>query len=83
MLRRPIIATDISGARDILDNGRYGTLVAPEDADGISRAIQEFLSERKSAETRAVEGRNHILKYMDAKRVADEHIRVYREVLHT
>ena len=40
----PIVATDcISGPREILENGKWGTLVPVGDAQALERAIQEAL----------------------------------------
>lgn len=81
MLARPIVATDISGASDTLGNGQFGRLVPPGDAESLREAIEETIVDLKSAEIRAQLGREHILEYMNAQRVADEHLRIYRKVV--
>ncbi|MBS1792999.1 MAG: glycosyltransferase family 4 protein [Acidobacteria bacterium] len=81
MLRRPIIATDISGAADTLDGGKYGQLVPPADADAFRRALAETLGDLEAARERARKGREYLLEYMDAGRAAGEYGKIYRRVL--
>jgi glycosyltransferase involved in cell wall biosynthesis len=81
MLARPIIATDISGAADTLDGGKYGRLVPPADADSFREALKETIDNLDEARRRAKEGRAFLLRYMDAKRVAAEYTEIYRRVL--
>jgi glycosyltransferase involved in cell wall biosynthesis len=43
----PIVATDCeSGPAEILQNGEYGRLVAPGDANALAQALHETLDER-------------------------------------
>lgn len=47
----PIVATDCpSGPREILDNGRYGELVPPEDVVALADALQRALETQVSPE---------------------------------
>ncbi len=77
ILERPIVATDISGVRDSLDNGRYGEIVRPADTNSFKNSLQKTIENLSEARTRAKAGRQYILKYMDARRVAIEYQRVY------
>ena len=81
MLEKPIIATDISGVRDSLDNGKYGKIVPPADAESFRQALGETIENLDEARQKASAGRKYLLEYMDAKRVADEYQKVYRQVL--
>jgi glycosyltransferase involved in cell wall biosynthesis len=81
MLGKPIVATDISGVRDSLNDGKYGAIVPPADPAALERSIRAVLDDRERAETRANAGRDYLLEYMDARRVSDEYTRVYQRVL--
>jgi glycosyltransferase involved in cell wall biosynthesis len=45
----PVVATDIEGPRDILAQGRYGRLVAPESAAALAEAIAAALDDPAGA----------------------------------
>lgn len=81
MLGKPIVATDISGVRDSLDNGKYGKIVPPADAESFREALRETIENLGQATQKAREGRKYLLEYMDAKRVALEHISLYKKIL--
>lgn len=81
MLEKPIVATDISGVRDSLDNGKNGEIVPPADAEGIRQGLKNIIENMDAAMYRAKEGRKYILEYMDARRVSEEHLRLYTSLL--
>ena len=81
MLARPIVATDISGAADTLDGGKYGKLVPPADSESFRIALTEIIENLDAARENAKQGRKYLLEYMDAKRTADEYAKIYRKVL--
>lgn len=54
----PVIAADcMTGPSEILDGGKYGTLVGVEDAEGIAASIEELLLDGKKREFLAEAGR--------------------------
>ncbi len=81
MLAKPIIATDISGAADTLDSGRYGKLIPPADAESFRQALEETIENLEEVRENARLGKQYLLEYMGAKRVADEYKKVYQRVL--
>jgi glycosyltransferase involved in cell wall biosynthesis len=80
MLERPIIATDISGVCDSLDDGRFGIIVPPADARALGAALENVIADREKARDRARLGRQHIRTYMDAGRVARAYTECYQKV---
>lgn len=78
MLEKPIVATDISGVRDSLGDGRFGKIVPPEDAESLRRAIDETVAELEAARSVARDGRSYLLEYMSATRVSSEYLDIYR-----
>ena len=81
MLERPIIATDISGVRDSLDDGRYGIIVPPANSEAFHAALEEVIAHPEEARERARLGRKHILEYMDAGRVARAYAACYKSMV--
>jgi glycosyltransferase involved in cell wall biosynthesis len=80
MLEKPIITTDISGVRDSLDNGKYGEIVPPADSKAFRKGVEKIVENIDAAKSRAKEGRKYLLEYMNAKRVSDEHLRIYKNL---
>lgn len=81
MLSKPIVATDISGAGDTLDGGKYGKLVPPADSKSFQQALEEVIENLNVAKANAQKGRAYLLDYMSAERVAGEYLKVYKKVL--
>jgi glycosyltransferase involved in cell wall biosynthesis len=52
----PIVATDVGGVRDLLDDGRAGLLVPPADLDALVSAIRLLGSDAKLRERLVVRG---------------------------
>jgi glycosyltransferase involved in cell wall biosynthesis len=81
MLGRPVVASDVSGVRDVLGaRGEYGFIVPPEDARALERAMTEALRDLPAARERAERGRLHVSQYMDAGRVARAYVTCYKAV---
>ncbi|MDR6922918.1 MULTISPECIES: glycosyltransferase [Chryseobacterium] len=49
ILKKPISATDISGIKDLLQNGKLG-IITPNSEDGIYEGMKKFLTDRDLAE---------------------------------
>lgn len=81
MLCRPIVATDISGAADTLDGGKYGRLVPPADTETLRAAIEDTVGDLDTARKKAIEGREYLLSYMDSRRVAAEITQIYEKLV--
>jgi glycosyltransferase involved in cell wall biosynthesis len=78
-LARPVVATDVSGVRDILGEGAFGRIVPTRDPAALARAIRETLADLPGARHRASSGSRALLEQMDPGRVAAAHLRCYRQ----
>jgi L-malate glycosyltransferase len=81
MLETPVVATDVSGVRDVLGDDAFGVVVPPADSDALFRAISATIRSLTEARRNAARGRRALLTYMDAARVARDHEACYRNVL--
>lgn len=82
MLGRPVIATDVSGVRDVLgEAGEYGVVVPPGRADELLAAMADVLARLDDARLRAERGRQHVTAYMDPARVAREYLSRYEAIV--
>jgi len=78
-LQKPIVATDVSGIRDIVD--QYGSIVPPADVAAFQAALRRAVGNLDAARSLAARGRARLLQYMDASRVAREYVQCYRKVM--
>jgi glycosyltransferase involved in cell wall biosynthesis len=80
MLERPLVATDVSGVRDVIGDEEYGMIVPPADSNALRGALKRIIANLDEARRRARLGREFVLRYMEAGRVAREHVDCYRGV---
>ncbi len=77
----PIVATDIRGCRQVVDDGRTGRLVPPRDADAIADAIAELASDDDRRREMGLAAREKALKEFDQQRCIDITLGVYETLL--
>lgn len=76
----PIVASDISGFRDVLDHGKHGLLVPPKDSDALASAIKNVLSNEDAAEAMAAAGPPHARQF-SWDEVSSQVLAYYEETL--
>jgi len=62
-MSKPIITTDVTGCRDVVDDGENGYLVPPKDSKSLSIAIEKMIA--LSDEERRVMGQKGRIKVID------------------
>ncbi|GEM_PF-202566 len=77
----PTVATDIGGARTILDEGRFGRIVEAGNADALAEGISETLCDLEQARIRARAGGEHIRAKYTVEGLGDALEAVYFEAL--
>lgn len=76
----PIVATDISGNKDVVTDGKNGYLVKPSDAAGLATAISKVLTNRELSAELSVEAKRVASNY-DWINVARQYVDTYREAI--
>lgn len=78
---RPVVATPVDGARDVVRTGETGLLAASIDADSVAEACRAFLA-LSAAERRAMgeRGRERVLANWTSERMVDGLLEVYGEL---
>lgn len=66
----PTIGTNAGGVRELIDDGKDGLLVAPEDSDALAAAIQRLAYEPDLARSLSVAGREKVVAQFSARRSA-------------
>lgn len=79
----PIVATDVRGCRQVVDNGLTGLLVPVRDAEALAAAIGRLLDDpaRRKAMGKAALARAE--EHFDERRVVDLVLDTYRQVAET
>jgi len=77
----PVIASDVGGVREALDDGRAGALVAPGDPDALSAALARMLSDRSHAAALATAGARRVRARFGLEQMISGTLAVYDEVL--
>lgn len=67
--RTPVIATNSGGVPDILENGKYGLLVEPQNSNAISQALSEILTHPEDTRSRAQAARAYAQETFDENKV--------------
>ena len=79
-LARPLVATDVSGVRDLVGSDDHGRVV-PRGTHTRSRKRYAKPSPASPLLEKARRGRHHVLEYMEAGRIAAAHVACYRQAL--
>jgi glycosyltransferase involved in cell wall biosynthesis len=58
----PVVASDVGACREVLDNGRLGSLVTPADSASLADAIDVLLANAEAAAERAGEARRRVVQ---------------------
>jgi glycosyltransferase involved in cell wall biosynthesis len=56
----PVVATDVGGTNELIDNGTHGVIVPPGDRTALSQAIIATLGDREAASRRAQAARQRV-----------------------
>ncbi|MHC1696765.1 MAG: glycosyltransferase [Geobacteraceae bacterium] len=78
---KPVIITDVGGARELVDNGRTGILIAPGSATEISGAIIELLEVPAKRSLLADAGRDYVEKEFGIRQMMESYRQLYESFL--
>ncbi len=67
-METPVVATDISGIGELVENGVTGSLVPQRDAGALARALRELHDDPARGAGLAAEGRRRVLEEYDLER---------------
>lgn len=79
-LGRPIIATDVGGVGEAIEDGVTGRLVPAHDEIRLAQAIADLLSDPAQAASLGAAGRRRQEERFGFKRMVEETLAVYKEV---
>jgi glycosyltransferase involved in cell wall biosynthesis len=79
--RKPIVATDVSGTREVILDGETGLLVPPGDAQGLAEAVLEVLRNPAEAQTMAHRARKRVETEFSAEAMTKRYLAVFQQVV--
>ena len=71
----PIIASDVGACREILQNGKYGTLVTPNSDTAIANSIENILLNIDEEIKKRNSTYRYVIKNFSKKRMAENYIK--------
>jgi glycosyltransferase involved in cell wall biosynthesis len=79
---KPIVATAVSGTIQAMTHGETGLVVPPRDSRALANAIVQLLSNPAQAQAMGQAARQYVSMNFSAQKQADEHLALYRRLLH-
>jgi glycosyltransferase involved in cell wall biosynthesis len=76
-MEKPIVATDVPGCREIVEDGLNGRLVPAKNAVALADAIEELIHNQALRKKMGEAGREKVIREFDATAVAKKTIEVY------
>ncbi|WP_353063642.1 GT4 family glycosyltransferase PelF [Tunturibacter psychrotolerans] len=77
----PVVATNVGGNSEAVQNGVSGVIVPPEDPDALAAAIVDLLSDPAKARQMGVEGKRSVAKKFTTEAMMTQITRVYGSLL--
>lgn len=78
---RPVVVTDVGGAREAVEDGASGYVVAPGDVEGMAARIAELLSDGKRAEKMGERGRRIVQEKFSCEAQLERTEKLYETLL--
>lgn len=79
--RKPVVAYDVRGSRDAVDDGRTGILVPPGDVNAFCRAVEDLLTDPARRHGLGECGWRRVREQFSLQRAVDAQLRALAEVL--
>lgn len=80
-LGKPVVATDVGGNRELVEEGKTGFLVSPGNPEALSEAIIRLIRDPDIAQSMGQRGKEKIAKQLSLERYLDEYQSLYEETL--
>lgn len=80
-MRVPVIASDVGGTSEIIDNGRNGLLVPPGDAGALFECMRRLIRDEPLRRSISESGREKIVAEFSDERLVERSLAVYSKIL--
>jgi glycosyltransferase involved in cell wall biosynthesis len=76
----PVVATDVGGTGEVVEQDRTGLLVPPRDPERLAAAIGRIVADREAARRLGAAGRERVRTRFGLERMIDDYRRLYSEL---
>ena len=73
----PMVATDATGVRDVIESPEYGTVVPIDDAQVLAKALQSVLENPETAKSMALNAQTMVMREFDREKLWNRQYRFY------
>ena len=73
----PVVATDVGGNREALQDGRFGVLVSPRDPEDLASGIQKLVQDTRARESIRMLAPAYVEEMYSIERMTDAHVLLY------
>lgn len=80
-MEKPVIATNVTGLKEIVEDGVTGILVEPKDSHSLFLAMKKFLENPELRKEMGRRGRARVKERFSVERIIKEHLELYRMLL--
>lgn len=80
-VRRPVVATDVGGIRELVVDGETGVIVPPRDSGALAQAIGSLLADGALATRLGEQGYRRLRESFSEARMIERVLAIYEEVL--
>jgi glycosyltransferase involved in cell wall biosynthesis len=78
---RPIVTSDISGCRDVVEDGANGFLCPVGDAEAVAVRLEALLADQEMAGRMGREGRRKAESHFGVERIVEQTLDTYRRIM--
>jgi len=83
LMKKPVIATDVGGDKEMMDDGRTGFLVREGNAEDIIKRITDLLEDKQMAKDMGKNGAEFVKNEFNWERVAKNFLEIIKPFVST
>jgi len=69
---KPVVATDVNGARELMEDGQTGVIVPPKKPEILAKAIEELINDPKRCELFGEKGKARVLNHFTIEKMVEQ-----------